>query len=73
MLISLFLAIIIVERSGKLSEIKSMTSPALLASSRNERNLKGHFAFKFIVNFRGKPLKIQCTFNFTQDPKRKSK
>ena len=59
MLISLFLAIIIVERSRKLSEIKFMTSAALLMSSRNERNLKAYFAFKFMVNFGGKPLKIQ--------------
>ena len=51
-------AFIIVERSGKLSEIKFMTS--LLVSSRNAGNLKLFwFQTKVTVNFRGTLLKIQ--------------
>ena len=61
MLILLFSAIIIVELSGKLSKIKFMTSAALLVSSGNERNLKGHqFCFQVHSEFQRKT---------TQNPK----
>ena len=76
-----FLAFIIVERSGKLSEIKFMTLP--LVSSGNAGNLK-LFRFQMHSEFQRKTklfcMTIDCTnnstskvgtFKFTQDSKLK--